>query len=159
MQPDNRLAAAFWRRYFDTLPVGNAHRASRFDALCFGDTPALADELAALVRSGVKKATASLPVEFTSLGLPLPSPGDVSIVTLFDGTPVAIIELVEVRHLPFDAVDESFAEEEGEGDRTLASWRAAHREYFGRVSARHGLPFDDRTTVICQRFKLVVGGV
>ncbi len=147
--------ALFWQGYVNTLPAEHPHRYARPDAFTFGDSPALADELAALVQAGRKLATASLPVEFTSLGLSLPATGDVSIVTLADGTPVAVIELVEVRQVPFQAVDASFAADEGEGDGSLEWWRAAHRRYFGRVSAKLGEAFDETTPVICQRFQLV----
>jgi uncharacterized protein YhfF len=156
--PMTDTAAAFWQRYVDTLPVGHPHRDARPDAFAFGDSPALANELAALVQAGRKRATASLPVEFTSAGLALPAPGDVSIVTLADGTPVAIIELVEVRHTPFQDVEAAFASDEGEGDGSLAWWQAAHRRYFGRVCARLGGQFDETTPVICQRFRLVWSG-
>ena len=107
-------AAIFWQRYVGTLPAEHPHRQAQPDAFTFGDSPALADELGALVQAGRKRATASLPVEFTSVGLPLPAAGDVSIVLLADGAPVAIIELVEVRHVPFQAVDAAFAADEGE---------------------------------------------
>jgi uncharacterized protein YhfF len=147
--------ATFWQRYLGTLPAGHPHRRAQPDAFSFGDFPALADELGLLVKAGRKRATASLAVEFTSVDVALPAAGDISIVQLGDGQPVAIIELVEVRHLPFNAVDAAFAADEGEGDGSLASWQAAHREYFGRVSARAGLRFDEATTVICQRFRLV----
>lgn len=148
-------AAAFWQRYVGTLPVEHPHRQARPDAFAFGDSPALANQLAALVRAGRKRATASLPVEFTSAGLSLPAAGDISIVTLADDTPVAIIELVEVRHVPFQAVDAAFAADEGEGDGSLAWWQAAHRRYFGRVCAKLGGQLDETTPVICQRFRLV----
>ena len=148
-------ASAFWRRYLGTLPPKHPHLRARFDAFSFGDEPALADELAALVLAGRKRATASLPAEFTGAGLALPAAGDVSVVTLADGSPVTIIELVEVRHIPFESVDASFAADEGEGNGTLASWRAAHLKYFGRVSLRLGCEFDEETLVICQRFSVV----
>jgi len=146
---------AFWQRYVATLPTEHSHRHAHPDEFAFGDSPALANELAALVQSGRKRATASLPLEFTSLGLPLPAAGDVSIVKRADGVPVAIIELFEVRLVPFEAVDAAFAADEGEGDGTLAWWRAAHRAYFSRVSARLGGKFDGTTPVICQRFRLL----
>jgi uncharacterized protein YhfF len=146
---------AFWRRYLGTLPAEHPHHHARADAFAFGDSPDLADELAALVEAGRKRATASLPVEFTAEGLPLPSVGDVSIVTLSDGAPVAIIELVEIRHVPFHAVDAAFAADEGEGDGSLAWWQAAHRRYFGRVCARLGGTFDEATPIVCQRFRVV----
>ncbi|MBC7957699.1 MAG: ASCH domain-containing protein [Cytophagales bacterium] len=113
------------------------------------------DELADLVLSGTKQATASLAIEFTSLGEALPSVGDVSIILRGDSTPAAIIERVAVEQLPFKQVDAAFAAREGEGDGTLAWWREAHRGYFQRVCQRLGGQFDDNTPVICQSFKLV----
>jgi uncharacterized protein YhfF len=148
-------AAGFWHDYLDSLPAAHLHRNARPDVFAFGDSASLADELAALVRAGRKRATASLPIEFACLGLPLPRAGDLSIVTLADGQPVAIIELTEVFYLPFRAVDAEFAADEGEGDGSLAAWQAAHRDYFSRVSAKHGSQFDDATLVICQRFRVV----
>ncbi|HET7341209.1 MAG TPA: nitrilase-related carbon-nitrogen hydrolase [Methylomirabilota bacterium] len=148
-------AETFWRRYLATLPAEHPHRGARPDAFAFGDSTALADELAALVQAGRKRATASLPVEFTSEGLPLPEAGDLSVVTRADGMPVAIIELTDVRTVAFDTVDAEFAAAEGEGDGTLAWWRDAHRRYFGRVCARTGGALDGTTPVICQRFRLV----
>jgi len=106
------------------------------------------------VVSGRKRATASLPVEFISLGLPLPKSGDLGIVTRADGIPVAIIEFTEVRQVSFLDVDAAFAADEGEGDGTLASWQVAHRKYFGRVCARQGCEFAETMPVICQRFRL-----
>jgi len=152
------VVLTYWKNYVDTLPAAHPHRHARPDAFAFGDTHALADELGALVKAGRKRATASLPVEFTSLGDPLPAVGNVGIVLSGSGTPIAIIELTEVRHVPFRDVGAAFAADEGEGDGTLANWRAAHLAYFGRVASRAGVPFDETTTVICQRFRLVWAG-
>ena len=146
---------SFWQRYLDSLPAAHPHRAARPDAFGFGDSAALADELAALVLSGKKRATASLAVEFTSLGEPLPVAGSLSIILRGDGVPVAIIERIEVREVPFHAVDQAFASREGEGDGTLAWWKDAHVKYFARVSRSHGQPFDENTPVICQSFQVI----
>jgi uncharacterized protein YhfF len=153
--PMTERAEAFWQHYIATLSAGHPHRQAKPDVFAFGDSPALANELATLVRAGRKRATASLPLEFTAAGSSLPEVGDVSIVTLADGRPVAIIELVEVRAVPFHDVDAAFAADEGEGDGSLEWWRRAHRSYFGRVCARSGGTFDETSLVICQRFRLV----
>ena len=87
----------------------------------------------------------TLPVEFTSLGMPLPKVGDLGIVLLGDGSPVALIELTSVRHLAFQAVNAAFAAEEGEGDGSLAWWQTAHRGSFGRIAAQNGAQFDEAT--------------
>jgi uncharacterized protein YhfF len=39
---------------------------------------------------------------------------------------------IELTQWRFDEVDERFALDEGEGDRTLAYWRQAHRRCFER---------------------------
>ena len=147
--------AGFWKRYLASLPADHPHRSARPDAFAFGDSDSLANQLAALVVSGKKQATASLAIEFTSLNEPVPKAGDPSIVLWAGGLPAAIIEHVEVRHVAFQSVDEAFAASEGEGDCTLAWWRAAHREYFSRVCQRLGGEFNETTPVICQRFRLV----
>src|SRR5262249_36373415 len=85
----------------------------------------------------------------------LPRPGDLSIVLSGNGAPVAIIELTAVEHVPFREVTSAFAADEGEGDGTLAWWRAAHKSYFGRVAAKLGGGFDEATPVLCQRFRVL----
>jgi uncharacterized protein YhfF len=148
-------AAAFWQAYLAGLPPEHPHRHAAVSAFAFGDSPALAEQLAALVEAGRKRATAALPIQFEAEGSPLPEPGDPSIVTLWDGTPVVIIQTTDVRLVPFGDVDADFAAAEGEGDRTLAWWRAAHQAYFGRVLARLGGRLDDTSVVVCERFEVI----
>lgn len=147
--------AVFWKRYLDTLSADHPHRHRTASVFSFGDSPTLADELAELVLSGRKRATTSLPIEFTSQGERLPAAGDVSIVTRADNSPVAVIELVEVRLVAFQAVDAAFAAVEGEGDGSLNWWRAAHQTYFSRVCKRVGGQFEYATPVLCQVFRVV----
>ena len=55
-----------------------------------------------------------------------------------------------------DAVEhEAFAWDEGEGDRTRATWLADHEAYFRRELARLGLDFDDEMPTVFERFELV----
>jgi uncharacterized protein YhfF len=147
--------AEFWRVYLATLPADHPHHAARVTAFAFGDSPALADELAALVVAGRKRATTSLPIQFEAEGAPFPAAGDVSIVTRADGTPVAIIETTAVSLVPFGEVDAAFAEAEGEDDGSLASWRAAHQAFFARVLARSGGQLDDASLCICEHFRVL----
>ncbi|MBP6817171.1 MAG: ASCH domain-containing protein [Burkholderiaceae bacterium] len=154
----NPRVTAYWRDYLASLAGDHAHRLATPEAFAFGDSPDLADELADLVVTGVKRATASLAIEFGSLGEPLPAAGDVCIVLRGDGLPVAIIERTEVLEQPFGTVDAAFAAREGEGDGSLASWRANHRDYFARVCERLGGTFDECTPVLCQRFEVIWRG-
>lgn len=151
----NAAVSAFWHGYLGTLADGHPHRALAPEIFAFGDSAELADELADRVLAGVKRATASLAVEFSAAGDPLPAAGDVCIVLRGDGRPMAIIERIAVAQRPFSAVDAAFAAREGEGDGSLAWWRDAHRAYFGRVCDRLGGVFDEQTPVLCQSFEVI----
>ena len=146
---------AFWREFTASLASGDPRRAAKPDAFGFGGESGIADELAALVLAGKKRATASLPVEYTSLNEPLPKAGDLSIILDGEGNPVAIIERISVDLIPFQAVDADFAAFEGEGDGSLDYWRKAHTWYFDSVFKRLGGRLEADTPVLCQRFKRV----
>lgn len=111
----------------------------------FGDSPAMADELLALVLAGRKTATCWAARDFG------PTPvGSRSVILNGAGRPAMVIEATEMRLLRFSDVDEAFARDEGEGDLTLAWWRDAHRGYFERNSG-----FSDDMELWCERFRVV----
>ena len=143
---------AFWRRF--CLAEGMADDPP-FQAWSFGDSPKMADELAALVIDGPKRATAGLVADYQADGDPLPRAGDYSVILDGGGRPVAVIRATEVRVLPFADVDESFAYDEGEGDRTLAWWRETHWQFFSRQCEGRGEVMDERQPVVLERFELV----
>jgi uncharacterized protein YhfF len=123
--------------------LGNADWRS-IDQFSFGDSPQLADELAALVRDGRKRATCWAAGEG-----PKTEVGKQWVVLSGFGRPVAVIETVELTQRRFDEVDEAFAFDEGEDDRTLAPWRRAHQNYFGRQGT-----FAPDMLLWCERFRL-----
>jgi uncharacterized protein YhfF len=114
-------------------------------SFAFGDSPDLADELLELVLKGVKTATCSTEDEPN-----LSKPGERWIVVDGRGTPRCVIESTEVTFRRYGEVDADFAYDEGEGDRSLAYWRDAHRRYFGRLGK-----FSEDMMLMCERFRLV----
>jgi uncharacterized protein YhfF len=114
-------------------------------SFAFGDGPELADELLDLVSRGVKTATCSTEDEPKT-----PTPGERWVVLDGRGTPRCVIESTEVTYRRFGKVDAAFAHDEGEGDRSLAYWREAHRRYFGRLGR-----FSEDMVLMCERFRLV----
>ena len=108
-----------------------------------------------LVFTGVKTATGSLQWVYEADGRMPPKAGDYSIVTDGNGEPVCIILDTEVRIIPFDEVDESFAWDGGEEDRTLESWRQIYREYISLECARIGREPTPQTPLVCERFRVV----
>ena len=115
------------------------------ERFAFGDSPELADELAELVLAGNKRATCWAAGEG-----PRTRVGRQWVVLDGSGVPIAVIETIELTQRRFDEVDAAFAFEEGEGDRTLASWRRAHRNYFGRQGT-----FAPDMPLYSERFRLV----
>ena len=146
-------ALQFWREYVDGLPAGQPRPQTAVDVFAFGDSKELADELAELVRTGLKTATCSALWSYQDEQKPLPRTGELSIVIDGSGVPVAVIEIVEVFIAAFNAVSEHFAYEEGEGDRSLAYWREAHRNFFRRQRFKDR-SFNEEMPLVCKRFRL-----
>ena len=122
--------------------------------VAFGDDPQTADELLKLVLAGTKRATASLLRDYGE-GCPLPRVGDFVMVVDSRGRPGAIWRTTWVGIAPLIEVDDGFAWDEGEGDRSRAFWLEAHRRYFGRRAAREGFVMHDRIETVFERFEIV----
>jgi uncharacterized protein YhfF len=109
----------------------------------FGDDekPDLMTRLGLLVRDGPKRATTSRADDYEAGGEAIPIPGAHSVILDGAGAPLCIIRTTAVEIRPYGEVDEAFAWDEGEGDRTLADWRRGHEWYFASV----GTPIDAAT--------------
>jgi uncharacterized protein YhfF len=148
-------AEAFWQTYLDSLPLQVALPSTTYEVWSFGHTAELADELGDLTRRGVKTATTGLLWEYEAEDENLPRPGDLSIITNADGDPLCIIETSEVEIRPFNEVDEQFAFDEGEGDRSLAYWKQVHWNVFSMVCLALGREASETMPVVCERFRVV----
>jgi uncharacterized protein YhfF len=147
---------AFWADF--AASVAHDPAARFYEAFHFDDNAASADELAALVLAGRKRATAGLWWSYESEHKPIPKRGDLSVVTLFSGEPVCVIETQHVNIVAFSEVDADFAATEGEGDGSLDHWRRAHTAFFGRECQRLGRGFDVHAPVVCEEFSVVFAG-
>lgn len=144
---------SFWSEF--VARGGHDPSARFYEAFHFDDNQPSADELAALVLAGRKRATAGLVCSYEAEGKPLPKPGDLSVVTRYSGEPVCVIETRRVRIVPFRDVGAEFAATEGEGDGSLAYWQRAHTAYFGRECQRLGRAFAPDLEVVCEEFEVV----
>jgi uncharacterized protein YhfF len=145
------LTDEFWREFRDA--AGLHH--DDYDVVTFGDGAELATELAELTVAGIKRATAGLVRQFGPGGEPPPILG--GHVVLLDGTdrPRAIWRTTEVRVGPLNSVDERFAWDEGEGERTREWWLSAHRRFFGRRAEAQGFQMHDEIETVFERFTVV----
>ena len=122
----------------------------------FGDSVELADELLDLIVDGPKRATAGAYDDYVREGAALPRPGAHSIALDGRGWPVALLRTTDVRIGPLSSVDDQFAWDEGEGDRTRASWLRDHEGFFRRYLPTVGLEFAPDMRTVFERFELVV---
>jgi uncharacterized protein YhfF len=150
---DRHAAAEFWQRFLAS--VGEENSEGLADVACFGDSVELADELIELVVRGQKRATAGSLAEYESEGVALPQVGDRWIACDGQGRPRAVIETTDVRVGPLSSVDEQFAWDEGEGDRTRIDWLRSHTTYFTRTHTALGIAFHPDIPVAFERFDVV----
>ncbi|MBT8446809.1 MAG: ASCH domain-containing protein [Gammaproteobacteria bacterium] len=148
----DKLLRQAWRQFVaDT----GATEDRPYPADQFGDLPELGDILGRLAADGTKRATCSALAQWDVPGKPLPAPGDRRIVLDGAGRPLCIIEITAVEVRPYNEVDAAFALDEGEDDRSLASWHRAHWPYFQRVLPALGVTPTEDMPVVCQWFRCV----
>jgi uncharacterized protein YhfF len=116
------------------------------ETFSFGDGPDLANRLLELVLSGTKRATCWA----ESQGLLSAEVGKQMVVLDGQGVPKAVLKTIELTKRRFDEVDEAFAYDEGEGDRSLQYWREAHASYFSRLGR-----YTPDMMLWCERFEFV----
>lgn len=141
-----------WKAYCRTRNI-NCH--TRHDIWKFCGGGAAADELANLVLTGVKTATASTKLTYETAGEDLPDVGTYSVI-LFDNAEAAcIIRDVKVSVVPFNRVSAEHAYKEGEDDRSLNTWREVHRRAFAPDYKNVGLDFDENGDCVLEEFEVV----
>jgi uncharacterized protein YhfF len=141
----------YWQGFKEKVSIESDH----YEAWGFGDSKEMADELAELVRIGIKTATASNYTMYELENEEVPAEGLYNILLNGSGDPVAIIQTTEVEVVPFDEVSEEHAYLEGEGDRSLDFWRREHEVFFKRELAETNRDFHDKLPVVLERFKVV----
>jgi uncharacterized protein YhfF len=142
---------AFWRTYVESRRIAGTNYA----VVAFDDSADTATELAALVMAGRKRATCSLVRDYAHAPETLPKVGDFVVVVDGCGRPHCIWRTTEIEIKPLIAVDDQFAWDEGEGDRSRQWWLAAHRRYFARQASRDGFEMHDRIEAVFERFEVV----
>ena len=145
------LIEAFWLDYQRTCNIAVAG----FAASALGHSRAVADELAELIVTGIKRAHTTLEHDFTADNDSLPQPGDHLVVLDGRGRPRAIVRNHHVERRHFDEIDDAFAFEAGEGDLTLRWWLTAHRQEFAERAEREGFQVGERVVLILEYFERV----
>ncbi len=143
-----------WENYLASIGENLNNTYKKYTAWHFCDNEQDANELAELVVSGVKRATASLYLSYGNEE-ELPKEGDFSIVTDWNGEAQCIIKTTNIAIVPYKDVTEEFAATEGEGDKSLEYWKNAHWSYFSREMKEIGKEPTEDMLVVCEKFEVV----
>ena len=150
-KPNSPVISDFWEEFRRARGVVE----QKYDVYRMGDGPAMADELLGLILTGTKRATACLLREVEQ-GHEMMARGGGHVVVL-DGKdqPRAIWRTRTVEVKPLDQVDDAFAWDEGEGERTRDDWLDMHCRYFARRATVEGFTFEASMPAVFERFTLV----
>lgn len=115
----------------------------------FGDSAAMADELANHVVQGRKTASSGSLAAYRNEASP-PTVGSYHIILNGREEPVCVIRIVAMRIVTFNKVEAELAFKEGEGDRSLEYWRQEHKAFFTREGS-----FSETMELVAEEFELV----
>lgn len=150
-KPKSPAVVAFWQDFRRVRGV----QEQPYDVCRFGSDPGMGDELLALVLKGQKRATACLLRDVETGGEMMARAGGHVVVLDGSDRPRAIWRTRTVDVKPLDQVDEAFAWDEGEGDRTAADWLAMHARYFEARAKVEGFVFTPSMPAVFERFTIV----
>lgn len=128
------------------------YKDSNYSAWRYGAIP---DELAELTVKNIKTATASAYELYAVDNDPLPPVDGFNIILDSKDKAVCMTKTTKVSIVPFLEVSEEHAFKEGEGDRSLETWRKEHTELFTQWYEEANLEIHDNIPVVCKKIKVV----
>jgi len=155
MVKEHEIVKEMWKKYLFTIGENINDTSKTYESWYFCNNEKDANELAALVKKGIKKATASLHCLYEIENEPMPKVGDYIIITNWKGIAQCVIQITNINIIPFEDVTEEFAVKEGEGDKTLTFWRKVHRKFFSLELKEYNKKFSEDMLMICEEFKVV----
>ena len=147
-------AKDYFNKFISTLPEKDQGILPFIDSYYFCADEESANLCADLVLRGDKRATAGLKWSYDAEGESLPEVGQLNVITNWDGVPQCIVEVTSVEVMPFNEVSADFAYEEGEGDKSLESWRRVHWKFFSLECEEIGKEPTDDMPVVLEKFKI-----
>ncbi|KAF1296804.1 RNA-binding protein [Enterococcus sp. JM4C] len=146
----NLTSQMYWANFAQENKLSDSYQ-----AWSFGNTAEMADELVELVLRGEKTATTSAYPSYQVEGEEIPKVGEYSVVLDGAGQPKAIIRTTKIELIPYNQISEEYAFLEGEGDKSLAYWQAAHETFFRETLEEAGLIFTQEMLCVCEYFECV----
>ncbi|EJN99184.1 hypothetical protein AWRIB318_1749 [Oenococcus oeni AWRIB318] len=140
--------------YWSAFKNKNNITTDKYSAFAFGWPESMQNELAELVKSGIKTATTSA-FELYEPNEEIPLIGEYNIILDGWGNPVCITQTKVVETVPFNLISQEHAFHEGEGDRSYDYWRKVHEDFFNKEFKENKKTFKLDAPCICEVFELV----
>lgn len=148
----NQLADQYWTEF---LRQTDKEETVEYEvAYCYGENESQAESILNLILEGRKTATSSSYLAYQETGEPLPRKGEFEIITDFEGKPGCIVEIVDVKIIPFKDIKWEIAKLEGEEDNIL-TWRENRSVEWIEEGEELGYSFSDEMPVVFVGFKVV----
>ncbi len=144
-----------WSDYLLSLSEDSENTIKEYSVWHFCNDEKSANELAKLVKLGIKRATTSSLWALEHDNESIPHVGEYSVIIDWNGKAQCIIQTTKVDIIPFSEVSSEFAEMEGEGDKSLFYWREVHKKFFAEELESIGLKFSEEMPVVCEEFKVI----
>lgn len=144
-----------WEDYLSSIGESVENTNKSYDSWYFCDSEESANELAVLVKEGVKRGTTSLYDLHAIENEELPKVGELSVITDWNGIAQSVIKVKKVNILPFNEVDEELASIEGEGDKSLEYWQRVHIDFFTRELKGFNMEFSKDMLIVFEEFEVV----
>lgn len=151
----NTKSKKYLDKFLSSLPAEDRHRNAKVDSYYFCSDEESANNLAALVLQGEKRATAGLLWSYEAENEPIPEVGQLSVITNWNEDPQCIVEITDVEVKPYNEVTAEFAFIEGEGDKSLEYWRRVHWEFFSMECKELGKTPSEDMLVILEQFRVI----
>lgn len=144
-------AEKLWHKFCNEMRIDIE---TPYEAWSFGAGASKSDDLLELVLKGQKFGTASAYDEYVAEDAlaDLPEVGNYSVLLNANGEAVCVIRNFDVYTRPFGQVPPFHAYAEGEGDRSLASWKEIHTKFFLPRLAKISKPLDEDSLIVCEKF-------
>lgn len=153
-EPALKTPEILWQDYITAYPEYASSPMP--DADFFHNNEADANRLGKLILEGKKTAASSLYWLYQEYKVDVPRPGDMQIVTDFEGNALAIIATVQVDTVPFHKVSPEYAATDmGTTEQPLEKWKKAHWAFFESFLAESGEQPTEDMLIVCERFKKV----
>lgn len=146
---------AYLDSYLNSLPPKIAQQYTSFSSDYFCSDEYNANVCADLILRGEKRASCSMDYWYSEEGEDCPKVGHLQVVTNWSGEPVCIIEIKKVSTCKYRDITADFAQEEGEGDKTLAWWREAHWDFFSKECKEIGIEPTEDMLLVLEHFQVV----